>query len=169
MNQLGPCWFRWAEPLIIRYPHLYVLYRVQKSPTTKNVAWASWIQSIPPRSSYLRFVLILSHLRQSLSYDFTLQVNPQRTEYPLIISPARTVCPAHLTHLDLIALIIINSNNTINRHSWWREQWSSLFILLYPVTALFGLRLLLNILLFEIIHQRLLILRLFNDAQLHRL
>jgi hypothetical protein len=73
-----------------------------------SLSWATSIQSISSHSMSLRSILILStHLRLGLSSGLFPSGLPINILYAFIFCSIRATCPAHLTILNLIVLIIL--------------------------------------------------------------
>ena len=109
------------------------------SPVPVNcLSWASSIQSMHPRRTSWRSILILSyHLRLGLSSAFFHSGFPTKTLYKSLLSPIRTTSTAHLILPDFITLTILGEE--------YRSVSSSLCTFLHSPVA--PSRLLTNILL----------------------
>ena len=104
-----------------------------------SISWASSIQSTYPHPTSWRSILILStHLRLGLPVVSFPPVSPPRTYTPLLSSPIRATCPAHLILLDFITRTILGEE--------YKSFSSTLCNLLHsPVTSsLLGPNILLN-------------------------
>ena len=94
-----------------------------------SLSWASPIQSIYPRPTSWRSILILStHLGLGLPSGLFPSGFPTKTLHTTISSPIRATCPAHLILLDFITRTILDEE--------YRPFSSSLCSLLHsPVTS----------------------------------
>jgi hypothetical protein len=77
-----------------------------------SLSWAKSIQSIPPHPIYLRSILILpTHLY--LCHPSVLFPSfPSNILQAFLFSPILATWPTHLTHLDLIILIILRKSTS---------------------------------------------------------
>jgi len=121
MPALGPTWHAtylltpWSRillekltgfQLLKKFPTFYGTWRFITAFTRAchlSLPWASLIQFLPPHSTSLRSILILSsHLCLGLPCGFFPSGFPTKTLYMPLLSPICATCPTHLILLYLI-------------------------------------------------------------------
>ena len=88
--------------LVKKLPAYYGTWKLISAFTSArhlSLTWATSIQSMPSHSTSWKSILILSyHLRLDLPSGLFTSGFPMRTQYTLLLSRIRDICPAHLTY-----------------------------------------------------------------------